>query len=323
MRVSETQFQDILAEYDLSRAGHADALLARKAEVYRLIPRYRELDELVPSISYHTGKALLAGCADKLESYRRQMSDIASEKRALLKQHGFAADYLELQYDCAQCKDTGFLEDGTRCACLERKIRDVLYAQSNLSALFEENCFDRMDPGLFSDEDLRRFQSAVEVCRSFIGSFSEKTAPSGILFFGPVGSGKSFLSIASAKELMDKGYDVLYFGAIDLFERLSDAVFRTDREQPDGSFKNDLTDCDLLIIDDLGTEMTNLFVSSQFFHLINERYLRGHKTLISTNLDFEELRARYSDRTFSRLLSLYTVCELTGGDVRLKRKTIQ
>ena len=107
-----------------------------------------------------------------------------------------------------------------------------------------------------------------------------------------------------------------------MFERLSDATFRAEREEGDTDLKNDLTACDLLIIDDLGTEMTNQFVSSRCFHLINERHLHGNKTLISTNLDFEELRQRYSDRTFSRLLSLYTVCELTGGDVRLKRKTV-
>ena len=321
MQLSESQFQDILAEYDRVRALHADNLAARKEEVYRRIPRYRELDELVPDISLTAGKDLLAGHAEKLEDYRQQMRDIAKEKASLLEQNGFDADYTQMRFDCPACKDTGFLEDGSRCSCLERNIRDILYAQSNLSALFEENSFARMELTLFTGDDLHRFQSAVGVCRAFIDSFGEKTASSGILFFGPVGSGKSFLSIATAKELLNKGFSVLYFSAIELFDRLSDATFRADKETQSPDFKNDLTNCGLLIIDDLGTEMTNLFVSSQFFHLINERHLHGRGTLISTNLGFEELRSRYSDRTFSRLLSLYTVCELTGGDVRLKRKT--
>lgn len=322
MQVSEAQFQDILTAYERLRTKHADELLARKEELYRLLPRYRELDELVPVISLDAGKELLAGHSEKLDAYREQMREIAAEKASLLKQNGFPADYPEMHHDCTKCGDTGFLEDGTRCTCLNEKLRALLYAQSNLDALFEENCFDRMDLSLFEGDDLRRFRNAVSVCRTFIDSFGEKTASSGILFFGPVGSGKSFLSIASAKELLNRGFSVLYFSAIDLFERLSDATFRAEREEGDTDLKNDLTACDLLIIDDLGTEMTNQFVSSRCFHLINERHLHGNKTLISTNLDFEELRQRYSDRTFSRLLSLYTVCELTGGDVRLKRKTV-
>ena len=323
MQVSEAQFQEIMAQYDRVRTTHADELLARKEEVYRLIPRYRELDQTVPAISLDAGKDLLAGKTEKLEPYRNRMREIASEKAALLEQNRFPADYLDLRFDCEQCEDTGFLKDGSRCACLTKKIRDVLYAQSNLSRLFLENCFERMEDSYFTGEDLRRFQSAVGVCRSFIDSFGKTLPSAGILFFGPVGSGKSFLSIASAKEILNKGFSVLYFSAIELFNRLSDATFRADKEPQETDIKSDLSDCDLLIIDDLGTEMTNLFVSSQFFHLINERHLRGLGTLISTNLDFEELRARYSDRTFSRLLSLYTVCELTGGDIRLKRKTTQ
>ena len=321
MQVSEEQYQQIMDTYSRARTEHADELLARKEEVYRLVPRCRELDDLVRSSSLSTCRDLLSGRKEKLGIYREQMREIAAEKASLLKQNGFAADYLSPRFDCKQCQDTGFLEDGTRCACLEQKLRDILYAQSNLDVLFEENCFERTDLTLFSGDDLRRFQSAVDVCHAFIRSFGKKTASSGILFFGPVGSGKSFLSIATAKELLNRGFSVLYFSAIELFERLSDATFRTDRDSPNTDLKNDLTACDLLIIDDLGTELTNQFVSSRFFHLINERHLHGHKTLISTNLDFEELRSRYSDRTFSRLLSLYTVCELTGGDVRLKRKT--
>ena len=200
------------------------------------------------------------------------------------------------------------------------KIRDRLYRQSNLKILFEENNFAKTDYTLFEGDALRQFERAVALCRHFMESF-EDTASAGILFFGPVGSGKSFLSVATAKELLNRGFSVLYFSSIELFERLSDLTFRPDKDTEESSFKQELITCDLLIIDDLGTEMTNQFVSSQLFHLINERHLHGNKTLISTNLPFEEIRLRYSDRTFSRLISHYTVCELTGSDLRLKRKT--
>ena len=321
MQVSDSQFDAILMEYDLQRTKQGDALLARREEVYRKIPRYRELDEAVPALSFDTGKKLLSGRGASLSDYRARMREIASEKETLLAENGFPADYLNMHYGCASCRDTGFTEDGRRCACLEEKIRHLLYSQSNLTLLFAENNFERMDLSLFEGDDLRRFQSAVSVCRTFIDTFADANTASGILFFGPVGCGKSFLSVATAKELLNRGYSVLYFSAIELFDRLSDATFRADAGMENADLKHDLTACDLLIIDDLGTEMTNLFVSSRFFHLINERHLLGRRTLISTNLAFKDLRERYSDRTFSRLLSLYTVCELTGGDVRLKRKT--
>ena len=135
-----------------------------------------------------------------------------------------------------------------------------------------------------------------------------------------MGTGKSFLSAYIAKSLIESGHSVIYFSAVSLTDMLSKYAFdyksRSDFSDP----CNDLYECDLLIIDDLGTEVTNTFVASQLFSCLNERHLRRKATIISTNLSLEELRDRYSDRVFSRITSNYTICKLTGPDIRMYKK---
>ena len=135
-----------------------------------------------------------------------------------------------------------------------------------------------------------------------------------------MGTGKSFLSCCVSKELLERGHSVLYFSAAALFETLSRNSFSYKSKEELYNICEDLYNCDLVIIDDLGTELTNNFVATQLFTLLNERHLRKKSTIISTNLSLEELRNRYSDRIFSRITSHYEVCKLTGPDIRMQKK---
>jgi DNA replication protein DnaC len=141
-----------------------------------------------------------------------------------------------------------------------------------------------------------------------------------ILFYGTVGTGKSFLSGCVASELLKNGHSVIYFSSTGLFDNLARYTFDTKEKEALSAFYQDLYNCELLIIDDLGTEITNSFVASQLFSCLNERNLRKRATIISTNLSLEELRDRYSDRVFSRITSSYTICKLTGRDIRMIKK---
>ena len=141
-----------------------------------------------------------------------------------------------------------------------------------------------------------------------------------LFFYGTVGTGKSFLSICTAGELLKEGHSVLYFSSSSLFDTISSCIFRQDNKAEYHSFLEDLYGCEVLVIDDLGTEMTNNFVAAQLFSLLNERDLRRRATIISTNLSLPELRDRYSDRIFSRITSSYTILKLTGPDIRVARK---
>ena len=157
----------------------------------------------------------------------------------------------------------------------------------------------------------------MSICRSFINEFDQKYA--NLFFYGTVGCGKSFLSCCVAKELIEAGHSVIYFSAIGLFEFLSRYSFdHKNKENLYNAFE-DLYNCDLVIIDDLGTEITNSFVTSELFSCLNERHIRKRSTIISTNLSLGELRDRYSDRIFSRITSNYEVCKLSGQDIRMHK----
>ena len=319
MPLTNLQFDALMREYEQTRRRRRDEQEAHLAEVYEKIPAFRTADLAAPDAALAASNAIAQGVSPDFDEIRNTLSRLSAEKKRLLRENGYAEDYTELQFDCPDCRDTGFC--GTeRCRCLNRRIRDILYEQSRLSSLITENNFDMMSEAYHTGDDRRRFQSAVGACHRFVRSVAKENGYDNLLFFGPVGSGKTFLSIATAKELLDAGCSVLYFSAVSLFDRLSEAAFSQEHRSAHETLKRDLTEGDVLVIDDLGTELTNAFVSSRLFDLINERHLARHATIISTTLDFRELRDRYSDRVFSRLASNYTVCELTGSDIRLARK---
>ena len=183
--------------------------------------------------------------------------------------------------------------------------------------------FSTMSFDYFDGDDLTRFQNAVENCRNYVETFNKDYR--NLFFYGTVGTGKSFLSGCVAKELLEKGNSVIYFSATDLFERLSKSTFQYKNKETADVLLQDLYNCDLLIIDDLGTEFTTALSLAEFFSLINERHLRKKSTIISTNLSLDDLQDRYKDRIFSRLFTNYNLIKLTGPDIRIlkKRKLIR
>ena len=161
-------------------------------------------------------------------------------------------------------------------------------------------------------------QDAVNKSWDFIEQFSEH--PCGLFFYGDTGVGKTFLSHCIAKELIDRSYFVLYFSAFDFFNFLAKNTFQRDHTASD--MTEYISSCDLLIIDDLGTELTNSFVSSQLFFCINDRITNRKSTIISTNLTMEDFLATYSERIFSRISSNYTMLKLIGNDIRIQKKLL-
>ena len=157
---------------------------------------------------------------------------------------------------------------------------------------------------------------ALKTCHEFTDTFG--TDFRNLLLYGDTGVGKTFLSHCIAKELLEQSFSVIYFTAAQLFDIFAKSTFR--REEEAGADCEHIYSCDLLIIDDLGTEMSNTFTNSQLFICLNERILRKKSTLISTNLSLEDLKNIYSERVFSRITSAYTVLRLTGDDIRIQKK---
>lgn len=194
----------------------------------------------------------------------------------------------------------------------------MLYEQSNIREMIEKENFSNLSDSFYQGQDLHNFQAAVSACKDFIRNFNLQFR--NLFFYGTVGTGKSFLSGCVAKELIDCGHSVIYFSAIQLFEAMGLNTYDSKNREVLYNLYEDLYNCDLLIIDDLGTEAMKTNVPSQLFSCLNERNLRKKSTLISTNLSLEELRNRYSDRIFSRITSHYDLCKLTGPDIRMYKK---
>ena len=208
----------------------------------------------------------------------------------------------------------------------QKTIIGLLYDQSNIKKFPVETDFSnfRLDYYPVSHYDKKTGRSSrsmmedtLRICHHFIDSFG--TEFNNLFFYGDVGVGKTFLSTCIAKEIMNREYSVLYFSAPQLFNTLAKNAF--DKNDIDAhNMCEYIFDCDLLIIDDLGTEYTNAFIASQFFTCINERLLHRKSTIISTNLSLESLADLYTERSFSRITSRYSLLKIVGDDIRIKKK---
>lgn len=317
MSLTNAQYEAILREYEQKQIRQRHDLAERLREVYLHVDGYKKLEEETASLSTRFTIRLMDGDASAREELSASLKKISSEKALLLKQSGYPADYLQPRYECADCRDTGYI-GSEKCHCFQQREISLLYSQSHIKEVLERENFSSLSYQYFQGPDLANYQKTVQICREFVKTFDSSCR--NLLFTGTVGTGKTFLSNCIAKELIDTAHSVIYFSAIELFDTLSKNVFDKNKEGL-YSLYNDLYNCDLVIIDDLGTELSNSFVSSYFFAFLNERQLRGKSTIITTNLNLREIEERYSDRTCSRIISHFDVLLLSGKDIRIHQKT--
>ncbi len=324
MALSNEQYESIIKKYERTSDYNRIVSQTRREEVYHKISGFQELEASVGTISAASARSMLEGDDNALPKLRRKLAEIADTRKRLLIEHGFPSDYLEPIYSCPACRDTGYVAaaDGLKekCRCFRQQEISILYAQSNIQDTIAKENFSTLSYEYYQKDDLRHFETAVELCHKFIQAFHQDYH--NLFFYGTVGTGKSFLSGCIAKELLEQGSSVIYFSAAGLFELLARYSFDVRNKESLYGLYEDLYGCDLLIIDDLGTEITNSFVTSQLFSCLNERHLRKKSSLISTNISLEELRDRYSDRIFSRITSSFILCKLTGPDIRILKKRL-
>ncbi len=325
MALTNAQYNMIMREYEEQQAQDRRERMERLEEAYAAIPQLKSLDAGIGTLAADCARDLLAGDEEAPARFRESAAKIKARREELLLDAGFPADYTEMRYRCPDCKDTGFI-DGRRCHCFEEARTRILYDQSSLRDILGRENFSTLDADIYDDDVMipefgmsqrEYMKNIVEQCRAFAVSFPQKGR--NILFTGPTGVGKTFLSNCIAKELIDRSFSVIYLVAQDFFEILSRYRFGKDDEETAREAYRGILDCDLLILDDLGTEVNSSFVSSQLFYCINERIEREKGTIISTNLSLKGLRDRYSDRVTSRLMSAYDMMPLYGNDLRLRQ----
>lgn len=316
--------QELQQEYEQQRLQNAQEEARRRQEVIARCPAVGQYLDERQSLIFGSLRGILNGKA-AVDDLPARIDVMNRRIAALLKENGFPADYLDPIYRCKQCHDTGYIGEPIRemCPCLRNAFYTRLYRAVGLGEQAEQS-FAAFDLSLFSDQPLsgKRYsqRQLMDMLRHQCQQYAEKypnAATRDLLLMGQSGLGKTYLMHAMAKRLLERGFNVMLISAYRFLDVARRAYFSGKPEELDA-----LMDTDILMIDDMGAEplMENITIV-QWFNLINERQLRGKGIVISTNLNEEELRRRYTERITSRLLDgkQCMLLQFLGDDVRRKK----
>ncbi len=327
MTLSDSQCQTILREYDELRQLHRDIQRQRKEEVYSLLPDLEEIDQQLVQGSMQAAKQALQGNPSLLDDLEVKNRALIAQKAALLRQAGFPEDYLELPYRCPLCHDTGTYQHAP-CKCFRHAVISRFYLDDHRRALLERENFSTFQFGYYSKDSIdestglsyyeiakRAYHKALDFVERFASCQGES-----MIIRGEIGVGKTFLANCIAKALIDRNVSVLYATATQLFGCFEQArSFGNHSKSHDAErFLQLAGECDLLIIDDLGTEPSTSYTNSQFFSCLEQRLLRNAPILITTNLSLPEIQEHYTERISSRMIH-FKYIRIVGSDIRIRK----
>lgn len=326
--LSEYEQRKITAELDLEK---------RKNQLYEKIPRLQEIEEELNNFAINTAKNILNGNQYSLDDLNQKVNLLKLEKSQILKDNNISEDFLQPNYSCKICKDTGYIKNinngSTLCPCIKQKLLDFSYNKSNITNLDKEN-FDKFNINIFSDKaepeiykinisPRQNMLSIKQKCIEFVQEFDNPNYHN-LLFTGNTGLGKTFMSNCIANELIKNGKNVLYQTAPVLLETVIDNKLNKYKSTSQDDFYRNVLEADLLIIDDLGTECLNSMKLSELFTILNTRLLNLNnkitKTIISTNLDINNIFKNYEERIGSRIVGYYDIYYFFGNDLRFRKK---
>lgn len=324
MGYNKENYKRIRAEYETKAFRAQEEAEARRHELYREIPELRELDGQTGNLGLRVMEIALqnGNVQDGMDRLRRETEELSRVRAELLRKHGYPADYSEPQYECSKCRDSGYV--GIKmCSCMRMRLVEAGMESSGLSALMRKQSFDNFSLDFYRGDarEAEIMARNLRTVRSYAESFSTEDGAKmqSLLFLGGTGLGKTHLSTAVARTVIERGYDVFYNSAVGMISDFECRRFGNGLVQGEGDDTARYVECDLLIIDDLGTEVVNQFTLSCLYHVINTRLNLQRPTVISTNLTSQELRRTYSDRITSRLMGEYLLVPFYGTDVRKQK----
>ena len=323
MAYSEAIVQRAQARLQNEKEQNEQASRARIAAIYERLPRLGEIERELRRTSAHVLAATFRRQGDPvaaMQQLKKENLALQQERDWLLQSEGLEADELTVQPICPKCGGTGYV-GAAMCECLRELCRQE--QKKELAALFGADSFDRFRLDLYPAQyDAKCHSSPQELMRAIyrLAQNYAQTFSSGsqsLLFSGATGLGKTFLSACIAKVVAERGFSVSYAPVGALFAAFEDEKFRP---QPGASRTREYFSCDLLIIDDLGTEMATQFTVPVLYQLLNTRLMEKKPVILSTNLAPNELAARYTPQISSRILGTYLLCQFYGDDIRFKLK---
>lgn len=323
--------KQLLTEYDSKRMREYSDLENRKRNLMETSMEYTNLENDLHLLSLNSLKSMLSLSGEakeqKLKELQEKTNQITSKKAFLLEKLNLPKDYLTPHFECNACQDTGYVNN-TLCSCIKQKIYDIEYNKANIGNMDHEN-FQNFNFDIYSDEinpvayhsqisPRDNIKKIYDISQRFIQNFDSPTEKN-LMFLGPTGLGKTFLSNCIAKEILDSGKTVLYQTAPVMLDSIIKSKFEKDTSQ----ILDHILNVDLLIIDDLGTETMNSMKFTELFTIINTRLLNQSskitKTIISTNMDLKDIFMVYNERIGSRIVGSYNICRFFGDDIRLKK----
>ncbi len=311
-------------EYEKKAMAAEEKADARRAELEDAIPGLRELDVSLSGLGPEIFRIAMQGgdVAAAVEELHQKTDELRAKRDALLVKYGFPADYDDPKYECAVCRDSGFV-NGAPCACMRRRMVEIGMGASGLSELMKKQSFENfsLDYYRYNPEIFQSMSEVLAAAKEFAEEFgSPDAAAKNLLLVGGSGIGKTHLSTAIARRVIERGYDVLYNSAVGMLSDFEALRFGTGMAEGDGANVSRYTECDLLILDDLGTEVVNQFSLSCLYHVVNTRLNKDLPTIISSNLTPVEISKTYTDRIASRLFGEYRILLFRGKDVRQQKK---
>lgn len=293
----------------------------RRAEIHLAIPEVAEIDRALGRTGLSLMEASMQGedVQARIAAVRKTNEELRHVRAELLTSHGYPADYTEVRYECPLCNDSGFV-DTRMCVCMKKKLVEAGFEASGMGNLLREQSFENFDLTYYQNDPAahRRMEQILARMRLYTESF-EAGKSGNLVLFGGTGLGKTHLSSAVARGVIERGCDVFYVSAVSMLSDFERERFGNSAGGETGVGTDRYFSCDLLIIDDLGTEVNNQFTTSVLYNLINTRLNKRQSTVINTNLTQDEFRKRYWDRITSRVLGEYTVLPFLGTDVRAQK----
>lgn len=327
MGYSKDVYDEAISELEIRRSGAEFDSKTRRDEFFEKFPRALEIERTLAKTSTMAARAVFAGrisVREMLEKLKAQNLSLQVERKAILEKNGYPENYLDINYFCKKCNDRGFI-DGKMCECMRALLREKAYDKLNKASPLSLSDFNTFSLEYYSKtivEDgnkkyspYSRMEKIFNFCQNYAINFTPTSES--LLFQGSSGLGKTHLSLAIAKEVIERGYGVIYTSAPDILSKLESERFGGERNTD--ATDNILKECDLLIVDDLGTEFLTTFTLSKIYNIINTRMLLKKPTIVSTNLTLKELQKNYSPRMVSRIIGEMTRLPFVGEDIRQKQ----
>ena len=325
MALSNGQYGEIMREYDRRQLTASREKQERIRAIYEALPAVKRLDGEIAAESLEAARSALFKKEKQQEMSKERLAFLREQKKRLLVEAGYPADYMETHYICPECKDTGYIGQ-EKCRCFKKLEAQQYLEQSGLKGILEKENFstyseeyydNSLPAGPNGETVLAYMRGIVKRCRAYAENF--ETEKGNLLLTGPSGTGKTFLTHCIARELLSRGTDVYYLTAPELADVVAGRRFGEKERDEFAARYERVMECDLLILDDLGTEWMNALIGAELFNCLNERQLKGKVCVISTNLSIGKLSERYSERILSRIIGHYSLLELIGADIRIQK----